>query len=77
MRFRIRLSTDDVLAAVVDAALAITGFERGFLLLNENGELARAACPGPPRQSGSQEREIGARSKVSRRRFSNAANCCR
>ena len=28
------LSTDDVLAAVVDAALAITGFERGFLLLN-------------------------------------------
>jgi serine phosphatase RsbU (regulator of sigma subunit) len=33
------LSTDDVLAAVVDAALAITGFERGFLLLNENGAL--------------------------------------
>jgi phosphoserine phosphatase RsbU/P len=33
------LSTDDVLAAVVDAALAITGFERGFLLLNDPGEL--------------------------------------
>lgn len=33
------LSTDDVLAAVVDAALAITGFERGFLLLNEDGGL--------------------------------------
>jgi serine phosphatase RsbU (regulator of sigma subunit) len=33
------LSTDDVLAAVVDAALAITGLERGFLLLNENGVL--------------------------------------
>ena len=33
------LSTDDVLAAVVDAALAITGFDRGFLLLNENGML--------------------------------------
>lgn len=28
------LSTDDVLSAVVDAALAITGFERGFLLLS-------------------------------------------
>ena len=28
------LSTEDVLAAVVDAALAITGFERGYLLLN-------------------------------------------
>jgi serine phosphatase RsbU (regulator of sigma subunit) len=33
------LSTEDVLAAVVDAALAITGFERGFLLLNRNGTL--------------------------------------
>jgi phosphoserine phosphatase RsbU/P len=34
------LSTEDVLAAVVDAALAITGFERGFLLLNEQTTLA-------------------------------------
>ncbi|HYP09462.1 MAG TPA: SpoIIE family protein phosphatase [Bryobacteraceae bacterium] len=33
------LSTDDVLSAVVDAALAITGFERGFLLLNDQSEL--------------------------------------
>jgi serine phosphatase RsbU (regulator of sigma subunit) len=33
------LSTDDVLASVVDAALAITGFERGFLLLNRGGSL--------------------------------------
>lgn len=33
------LSTDDVLAAVVDAALAITGTERGFLLLKEGEEL--------------------------------------
>ncbi|HYI96860.1 MAG TPA: SpoIIE family protein phosphatase [Bryobacteraceae bacterium] len=33
------LSTDDVLSAVVDAALAITGFERGFLLLNDDGAL--------------------------------------
>lgn len=33
------LSTEDVLAAVVDAALAITGFERGFLLLNKAGVL--------------------------------------
>jgi serine phosphatase RsbU (regulator of sigma subunit) len=33
------LSTDDVLAAVVDAALAITGFERGFLLLNREETL--------------------------------------
>lgn len=33
------LSTDDVLSAVVDAALAITGFERGFLLLNQQGSL--------------------------------------
>jgi phosphoserine phosphatase RsbU/P len=30
------LSTDDVLAAVVDAALAFTGFERGFLLLEKD-----------------------------------------
>jgi serine phosphatase RsbU (regulator of sigma subunit) len=34
------LSADDVLAAVVDAALTITGAERGFLLLRENEELA-------------------------------------
>lgn len=33
------LSTDDVLSAVVDAALAITGFERGFLLLNDSSGL--------------------------------------
>jgi phosphoserine phosphatase RsbU/P len=33
------LSTDDVLSAVVDAALAITGFERGFLLLSDNNGL--------------------------------------
>ena len=34
------LSTDDVLSAVVDAALAITGFERGFLLLtNSDGSM--------------------------------------
>jgi serine phosphatase RsbU (regulator of sigma subunit) len=33
------LSTDDVLAAVVDAALTITGAERGFLLLREGDEL--------------------------------------
>src|SRR5687767_15078705 len=45
------LSTDDVLAAVVDAALAITGFERGFLLLNHEGTLvvsvARDRYGGP------------------------------
>lgn len=33
------LSTEDVLASVVDAALAITGFERGFLLLHRDGAL--------------------------------------
>lgn len=33
------LSTDDVLAAIVDAALAFTGFERGFLLLEKGAEL--------------------------------------
>jgi serine phosphatase RsbU (regulator of sigma subunit)/pSer/pThr/pTyr-binding forkhead associated (FHA) protein len=33
------LSTDDVLTAVLDAALAITGFERGFLLLAECEDL--------------------------------------
>jgi phosphoserine phosphatase RsbU/P len=32
-------STQDVLISVVDAALAITGAERGFLLLRKNGEL--------------------------------------
>jgi serine phosphatase RsbU (regulator of sigma subunit) len=45
------LSTEDVLAAVVDAALAITGFERGFLLLNDAGTLvvnvARDRYGGP------------------------------
>ncbi|MGH9629277.1 MAG: SpoIIE family protein phosphatase [Bryobacteraceae bacterium] len=34
------LSTDEVLAAVLDAALAFTGFERGFLLLNRKDGLA-------------------------------------
>ncbi len=33
------LSTGDVLAAVVDAALAVTGAERGFLLLANQDEL--------------------------------------
>jgi sigma-B regulation protein RsbU (phosphoserine phosphatase) len=32
-------STQDVLNAVVDAALAVTGAERGFLLLRKNGDL--------------------------------------
>jgi phosphoserine phosphatase RsbU/P len=45
------LSTDDVLAAVVDAGLAITGLERGFLLLNQHGSLvvnvARDRYSGP------------------------------
>lgn len=34
------LSTGEVLEAVVDAALTITGSERGFLLLKDNGELS-------------------------------------
>ena len=38
------LSTEDVLAAVVDAALAITGFERGFLLQNRDGALSVAVA---------------------------------
>src|SRR5260370_35705094 len=33
------LSTNDVLAAVVDAALSVTGAERGFLLLRKEEEL--------------------------------------
>jgi sigma-B regulation protein RsbU (phosphoserine phosphatase) len=33
------LSTDDVLAAVVEAALAVTGCERGFLLLRQGDDL--------------------------------------
>ncbi len=33
------LSTQEVLTAVVDAALAVTGCERGFLLLRKSGEL--------------------------------------
>jgi len=33
------LSTNDVLAAVVDAALSVTGAERGFLLLKKEDEL--------------------------------------
>ncbi|HLG94973.1 MAG TPA: SpoIIE family protein phosphatase [Bryobacteraceae bacterium] len=37
--FRSSLSHEDVLAAVVDAALAVTGAERGFLLLTSGQEL--------------------------------------
>lgn len=33
------LSTEDVLGAVIDAALAVTGSERGFLFIRENDEL--------------------------------------
>lgn len=33
------LSTDDVLTAVVDAALAVTGAERGFLMLRKDSDL--------------------------------------
>ncbi|HML18415.1 MAG TPA: SpoIIE family protein phosphatase [Bryobacteraceae bacterium] len=33
------LSTNEVLTAVVDAALAVTGCERGFLMLRKDGEL--------------------------------------
>ena len=33
------LSTDDILAAVVEAALAVTGCERGFLLLRKDDDL--------------------------------------
>jgi serine phosphatase RsbU (regulator of sigma subunit) len=45
------LSTQDVLSAVVDAALAVTGAERGFLLLRSSEELEmrvardRQGCP--------------------------------
>src|SRR6202790_981865 len=48
------LSTNDVLAAVVDAALSVTGAERGFLLLKNEDELdvsvardQRGAALGP------------------------------
>jgi phosphoserine phosphatase RsbU/P len=48
------LSTQDVLVAVVDAALSVTGAERGFLLLKNNEELdvsvardRRGAALGP------------------------------
>lgn len=52
------LSTDDVLAAVVDAALAITGFERGFLLLNDTGGL-RVQIARDRRGSHLQKDELG------------------
>ena len=38
------LSTGEVLTAVVDAALSVTGCERGFLLLRKSGELEVAAA---------------------------------
>lgn len=38
------LSLNEVLTAVVDAALTITGAERGFLLLSNNGELEIAVA---------------------------------
>ena len=40
------LSPDDVLASVVDAAIAITGFERGFLLLNRDDHLEISVARG-------------------------------
>ena len=49
------LSTEDVLAAVVEAALAITGFERGYLLLNENGHLVVSVARD--RHSGSLQKD--------------------
>ena len=62
------LSTDDVLAAVVDAALAITGFERGFLLLNEAGALHVQLARDRSRQPGHRRRELARRSQKSKRR---------
>jgi serine phosphatase RsbU (regulator of sigma subunit) len=50
------LSTQEVLTAVVDAALAVTACERGFLLLRKNGELDVAVArdrdgrPLPPEE---------------------------
>ena len=50
------LSTQEVLTAVVDAALAVTACERGFLLLRKNGELEMAVArdrdgrPLPPEE---------------------------
>src|SRR5580704_3322283 len=38
------LSTQEVLTAVVDAALAVTGCERGFLMLRKDGELEVAVA---------------------------------
>jgi sigma-B regulation protein RsbU (phosphoserine phosphatase) len=38
------LSTTEVLTAVVDAALAVTGCERGFLMLRKDGELEVAVA---------------------------------
>lgn len=49
------LSTDEVLGAVVDAALAVTGTERGFLLLQRAEGLAVAVArdaAGQPLESG-------------------------
>jgi serine phosphatase RsbU (regulator of sigma subunit) len=40
------LSPDDVLASVVDAALAITGFDRGYLLLNRDEHLDISVARG-------------------------------
>jgi sigma-B regulation protein RsbU (phosphoserine phosphatase) len=47
-------STDDVLAAVVEAALAVTGCERGFLLLAEGDDLKTrvARSKGAPLSGG-------------------------
>jgi len=52
------LSTNDVLAAVVDAALSVTGAERGFLLLKKEEELEvsvardQRGAPLPPSELG-------------------------
>lgn len=49
------LSLEDVLASVVDAALAITGFERGFLLLNRSGLLQPIVGRGRDKEAVSPE----------------------
>lgn len=43
---RYSISAEDILAAVVDAALQLTGMERGFLLLEEQGRLTVSIARG-------------------------------
>ena len=49
------LSTNEVLITVVDAALSVTGCDRGFLMLRRGDGAGRRGGPRPRRQASPQD----------------------